>query len=394
VLIKSLPPYSAKKLIISKGKAFGEGTIKIQHSTIDNGLVSLRIDDKTGAISELKSVATKNTNLVNTKSGYGLNDYAFLEADKTSDIQKISKVQISVKERGPLVASLRIESQAPGCNKLIREVRVMAGQEQIELVNILDKKRAQINPKPGDWKFAQTGGKESVNFAFPFLVPEGVVKLDVAYGVMQPEKDQIPSACKNWLTASRYADVSNQENGVALITLDAPLFEVGGITAVMLGSQTNPEVWRKHIEPTQTLFSWAINNHWGTNYRAYQEGLITFRYALWPHAQFSASENLRMAISLSQPLLVKQASQSTTITSGVSPDKKQVIVTAFKPCDNGKGSILTLFNSSESDVMIKLSHEKNPVQHLWLTNSGEDKIQEIGSDLKIAAWGVTMIRVE
>ena len=75
-------------------------------------------------------------------------------------------------------------------------------------------------------------------------------------------------------------------------------------------------------------------------------------------------------------------------------DQKQVIVTAFKPCDNSKGSILTLFNSSETDVKTKLIQDKNPVQHVWLTNAGEDKIQEIGSDLKIAAWGVVMIRVE
>jgi len=394
ILVKSLPPYSTKRFSISKGKAFTEGIVKIQGNTIDNGLVSLRIDSQTGAIAELKSVATKNINFVNTSSGYGLNDYAFLESDKINDIQRVNKVQISVKEKGPLVASLLIESEAPACYKLVREVRLMAGQEQIELVNILDKKRAQINPKPGDWKFAQTGGKESVNFAFPFMVPNGIVKLDVPYGVMQPEKDQIPSACKNWLTANRWADVSNQENGVALITLDAPLFEVGGITAVMLGSQTNPDIWRKHIEPTQTLFSWALNNHWGTNYRAYQEGLITFRYALWPHKQFSASENSQYAIGLSQPLLVKLATENTPVTSGIYPDQSQVIVTAFKPCDNGKGRMLTLYNSSESPVKTKLISEIKPIQRVWLTNSGEDKTAEINSDIEIPAWGVVMIRVE
>jgi len=394
ILVKSLPPYSTKRFVISKGKAFTEGIVKIQGTTIDNGLVSLRIDPQTGAIAELKSVATKNINFVNTSSGYGLNDYAFLESDKINDIQRIKKVQISVKEKGPLVASFLIESEAPACYKLVREVRLMAGQEQVELLNILDKKRAQINPKPGDWKFAQTGGKESVNFAFPFQVPNGIVKLDVPYGVMQPEKDQIPSACKNWLTANRWADVSNQENGVALITLDAPLFEVGGITAVMLGSQTNPDIWRKHIEPTQTLFSWALNNHWGTNYRAYQEGLITFRYALWPHKQFSASENSQYAIGLSQPLLVKQATENTPVTSGIYPDQSQVIVTAFKPCDNGKGRLLTLFNSSESPVKTNLVSEKKPIQHIWLTNSGENKTEEINSNIEIPAWGVVMIRVE
>ena len=394
VMVKSLPPYSSKKFIISKGKAFSEGKVSIQGTTIDNGLVSLRIDSKTGAIVELKSGANKNINFVNTASGYGLNDYAFLESDKINNIEKINEVKISVKENGPLVASLLIESKAPGCNKLIREVSLSSGQEQVELVNILDKKRAPVTSKPGDWSFAQKGGKESVNFAFPFQVQGGIVKLDVPYGVMQPEKDQIPSACKNWLAASRWADVSNKDNGVALITLDAPLFEVGGITAVMLGSQRNPEVWRKHIEPTQTLFSWAINNHWGTNFRAYQEGLITFRYALYPHKQFSAHENSRYAIGLSQPLLVKKASENSEAMTGIYPDQPQVIVTAFKPSDNGNGRILTLFNSSASSVKTKLISGKKPMQHVWLTDSGEDKLKEISSKIEIPAWGVIMIRVE
>jgi alpha-mannosidase len=394
VLVKSLPPYSSVQLTITKGKAFSESMVKIQGSTITNGLISASIDPQTGAITTLTSVASQHVNLVNTSTGYGLNDYAFLESDKTNDIKRVSNVKITVKENGPLVASLLIESDAPACNKLIREVRLMAGQEHIELVNTVDKKRAESNPKPGDWKFAQKGGKESVNFAFPFQVPNGKVQLDVPYGLMEPEKDQIPSACKNWLTANRWADVSNNETGVALITLDAPLFEVGGITATMLGSQTNPDVWRKHIEPTQTLFSWAINNHWGTNYRAYQDGLITFRYALWPHKQFSASENSHYAIGLSQPLLVKPASENASALSGIYPDQSQVIVTSLKPCDDGKGLMMTLFNSSDKPVKTKLVCKTTMAPLVWTSNSGEDKVKVVNGDLDMEAWSTFIVRVE
>ncbi len=50
----------------------------------------------------------------------------------------------------------------------------------------------------------------------------------------------MPSACKNWLTVGRWVDVANAEFGVTWVTLDAPLVEVGGITATLLNSQTNP----------------------------------------------------------------------------------------------------------------------------------------------------------
>lgn len=394
VLVKALPPYSSKKYLISKGKAFSESNIKIQGTTIDNGLVSVGIDPQTGAVAELKSKTVPNANLVDAASGYGLNDYAFLDSAKMDAIGRVNKVQITVKENGPLVASLLIESEAPACNKLTREVRLLAGQEHVELVNIVDKKRAAISNKPGDRNFSQKGGKESVNFAFPFRIPGGIVQMDIPYGVMQPEKDQISGSCKNWLTVGRWADVSNSKTGVALITLDAPLIEVGGITANLLGSQRNPELWQKYIGPTQTLFSWVMNNHWGTNYRAYQEGLVTFRYALWPHHEFNAAENSKYAIGLSQPLLVEQASGQTPALSGIYPDQSEVIVTAFKPCDDGKGRLLTLFNSSAKAVKTKLVSRGNSFQHIWVSNVGEDKLQEISSDMEVPAWGVSVIRVE
>ena len=76
-------------------------------------------------------------------------------------------VKITVKEPGPLLASLLIESEAPGCTKLIREVRLSAGSDYLELINTVDKKRLEAK------NYLEARGKESVNFAFPFNVPEG-----------------------------------------------------------------------------------------------------------------------------------------------------------------------------------------------------------------------------
>ena len=47
------------------------------------------------------------------------------------------------------------------------------------------------------------------------------------------------------LTVDRWADVSNREFGITWVSLDAPLVQVGGLTANLLNSQTNPAVWRQ-----------------------------------------------------------------------------------------------------------------------------------------------------
>ncbi len=131
--------------------------------------------------------------------------------------------------------------------------------------------------------------------------------VDLPIGAMRPELDQMPSACKNWLTVGRWVDVSNHDFGVTWVTLDAPLVQLGGLTARLLNSQTNPDTWRKTIEPTQQLYSWAMNNHWHTNYRAYQEGPIVFRFVVRPHRQADPAEASRFAIGLSQPLVATLA---------------------------------------------------------------------------------------
>ena len=66
-------------------------------------------------------------------------------------------------------------------------------------------------------------------------------------------------------------------------------------------------MWRKKIEPTQKLYSWAMNNHWGTNYRAFQEGPIQFRFVLRPHRAVTAADMTRFATSFSQPLVAVPA---------------------------------------------------------------------------------------
>ena len=266
----------------------------------------------------------------------------------------------------------------------------------------------------GDWYLAQNENKESVNFAFPFNVPDGVMRLDLPIGSMVPWEDQIPSACKNWYTAGRYADISNQKIGVSWFTLDAPLVEVGEISATLVGSQSDPEVWRKVVQPTQKLYSWAMNNHWGTNYRQYQEGPVTFRYALRPHDGYDAAETYRLATSMSQPLLVRAGKQaersgvpiakrigdgrkagskfeSIKFQAPAGLDSDGIVLISLKPADDGNGYIARLYNPGLEPASGKLD---TMGRELWLSNTAEKKIRMINPDITLAGMELLTIRIE
>lgn len=388
VLVEDLPPFSGRRYQLSdQPQNAGLDAVEIDGRVIDNGVVRVTLDEASGAISELRA-ADLDANFVKTTDSSGLNDYRYLIGDDLANVQTNGPVRIHVRERGPLVASLLVESDAPGCHKLLREVRLSAGSDCVELINTVDKQRLEAD------SYHAAEGKESVNIAFPFHVPDGVIRLDVPYGVMRPEIDQMASACKNWLTVGRWADVSNADFGVTWITQDAPLIQIGGLTATLLNSQTNPDVWRKTIEPSQELISWAMNNHWGTNYRAYQEGPVVFRYALRPHrGPADDASAARAAIGFSQPLIAVPGRGDPPVQTPllkVSP--ASVLVTGMKPSDDGKAYIVRLLNYADTEVEARLTWESNKAGAIWISDTSERAGQRLPETVLIPARGSVTVR--
>lgn len=399
VLVTNVPAFGVATYSISGKKPHHEGaSVTIKDGVIENGVVRAKIDPATGNIIEL-NLHGNPQNMVDRLKGNGLNEYLFLAGNDVDHLQRSGPAKITIEDNGPLVVSMRIESSAPSCKSLLRHVRLVAGMDHLELINVVDKERAPLNPHPGVGgpgdEFAQRGSKESLQFAFPFSVPGGKMTMDIPLGNMQPEVDQLPGSCKNWLPVGRWIDVSNHDYGVTWATLDAPLVEVGSVSATMLGSQRDPNVWRKHIEPTQTFYSWVMNNHWGTNYRAYQEGPVEFRYALRPHQGHSAGAANRFAIGLSQPLLATPASgQNSGAGSFLRVQPEDVLALTLKPSDDSKAWIVRLFGASDEPQKATLTWPKVAVGKTWLSNLAEEQLNPAPNEVPVGAWELVTLRID
>ncbi len=387
-IAREVPPLAVRRYRASAGTPFAEGKAAASGTVIENGILHLGLDEKTGGIIDFR-IDKVDGNLVDTGSGQGLNEYLYLQGDNPAEARRNGLVKISVKESGPLVASLLIESKAPGCRKLLREVRLTAGFDYAELIDTVDKKRLKAK------SYYDRQGKESVNFAFPFNVGQGEIRMDIPWAVIRPEMDQIPGSSKNWLTVGRWADVSNDRFGVTWITLDAPLVEIGGITATLLNSQTDLQVWRKKIEPTQKLYSWVMNNHWGTNYRAFQEGPVVFRYLLRPHLGFNPIEASRLAIGRSQPLIAVPArGPEPSAKPLLQVDSDKVLVAGVKPSDDGKALIVRLFGAAGQTVKTHLFWKGTGPKKIWLSDTSERGRRKQHGPIEVPAYGLVTLRVE
>ena len=352
-------------------------TLTTPRSAVAPGL-TVRVDEKTGAIVSLRYGGHE---FAQTNGATALNDYLYLPGSDTNGVQRNGPVEVSVKERGPLIASLLVESEAPGCRKLTREIRVHALRNYVEIINTVDKLPVRA--------------KEGVHFGFGFNVPVGVVRMDVPWGVVRPELDQIPGACKNWFTVQRWVDISNDKLGVTWTTPDAPLVEIGGLTANLIGSLADLRAWLEHVEPSQTLYSWAMNNHWHTNYRAEQEGPTVFRYLIWPHdGPYSPELAAQVGLETSQPLLVLPARGEAPKAPPLTLPSGRGMATAFKPSEDGKAWILRLFGNSGKDQEVKLDWREPAPKAIWLSDNSEQPRQRLSGPIHLPAWGIVTVRAE
>ena len=61
--------------------------------------------------------------------------------------------------------------------------------------------------------------------------------------------------------------------------------------------------WPAEFRPqSSTIFSWLMNNYWGTNFPAWQGGDFTFRYAITSVAQFDPQALTRLGLEALTPV--------------------------------------------------------------------------------------------
>jgi hypothetical protein len=218
---------------------------------------------------------------------YDLAEYVYVSGRDPSQARvSYRDVEVEVTADGPLRATVRASATTPEGSRLTREYTLDHGSARLEIAVTLD--------RPG------VRTPEAVHLAFPFRVESPQIRLDIPYAVIRPDADQLPGACRNYFTIQRWVDVSGSDAGITLVSVDAPLVEVGDLRA-------DPMVcgWDLRTQPGAALYSYAMNNYWETNYRADQPGITRFQYTLHPRTgAFSRQAADRAALADCRPLLL------------------------------------------------------------------------------------------
>ena len=372
VLVEAVPPLGAKRVFVGKGTAFQHGSAVATADSLENDEIALHVSEKSGAIDSVRWKG-KNISLVDEHEAAGWGEYLYVPGTDPAKAQRLSGVHVHVKENGPLVASLLIEGDAPGTKKYSSEVRLVAGLNRVDILTKFDKLAIRE--------------KESVHFAFPLRVPGGQMRYDVADGIVRAPEDQLAGACKNFFSVVSWTDVSNTDYGVTLAVPDAPLVEMGAITA--------EQPWLRTIQPSPLIYSYALNNYWHTNYKADQEGPESFSYAIQPHAAFSPGAAARFGRERREPLFAAYADESQPPAKSlfqISPDV--VMVSSVKPIAEGDGWLVYLYNPSSVDQRVTLGFDPSIRVTIRKCDAFGKVDDGATGPISIAAYGSLYVRVD
>lgn len=371
-----VPALGSRHFRLQKGQAKAAGTCRAEGTTLSNGYITVAVNPRTGNISSL----TRQGQTHNYIGKGEANSFVWLPANVDKP-HADTVTDIRITENGPFVVELCVTSRARGCRSVERRIRLTAGQPWVEIANTVDKLPLRE--------------KDGVHFGFDFGLTQPRTRIDIPWGIMEPEKDQWEQANRNWLAVQRWVDMSDAEHGVTWCSLDAPLIEYGVRSANIARGWGTAGDWLRHLNPSTTLYSWVMNNHWHTNFPETQEGPVTFRYRMKPHDAYDVVEANRFGVEQAQPLRHVMASANPDVKPLLAVDNPRVYVTVVKPTAEPRVRIVRLRSVSDraEDVQLRFPHRRPAhVSRCLLEEQAGEPLA--GDRLQMAPYGQITLRLQ
>lgn len=335
-LVKEIPPLSSKtfELVFAKNKApLAETSLQIRENEIRNANLSVRVDSQTGAITELITASTGK----NYADDDGLNTYVYTGRNAIKPIRNTTVTQLIPVNQGPVASTLRIISKPPGTHSLKQNITLYHGIQRVDIRNVIDK--------------TQSYDYENIRFAFPFDISNPETEIDLAFSLMRPEREQLSGANKNFYSVNNGVAITGLKHSVLLTCIDNPILELNDMVGE--GWLQDPKeflAWKRQSSSSSTIYSWVMNNSWGTNYKASQEGKATFEYSIIP-LQSDADDAKLKSLEIAQPLQAFLSDHNNSLQSLFQlTGNHQIAVSTIRPAKIGAGYILRLTNLSKRSV--------------------------------------------
>jgi len=278
--------------------------------------------------------------------------------------------------------SATLESSAPNTPSIKTVITLPADSKRID-ISVSLRKTATLH-------------REAAYIAFPLSVERPEFAYDTQNGWVNPAKDELEGGSREWYAVQHWAAVHDDAVSVGIIPVDAPMVAFGDIVR---------GAWPKEFTPkSATIFSWLMSNYWSTNFKSSQGGEYTFRYSFVSGAKFDPARLTRSGWEQMTPLESDAVPASLTPSvqhsaSFLTMDNDDVVMSAWKRAEDGRGSIVRLTEIAGVPETVHLSTPHFEIERAWRCSLLEDCVEELpvrdgGVVIKLESFGIVTLRLE
>jgi hypothetical protein len=232
--------------------------------------------------------------------------------------------------------------------------------------------------------------KESVFFAFPFAGADPAITVEVTGGTVGPDSPHVPGSARHFRAIRHWATVEAAGTpAVSWATNQAPLIQIGNIH---LPYAPFPATIPAHLATPGSIYSWALNNIWDTNFPPQQGGELRFDYVVATGGGGSSPDLGRdTGAAAAQPLVGIRARPSSRGLN--TPDRG-----SFVTVDDSRIEVTHLSAGADGELIVHLESHADSTVTTRLTFAGisieaAQATTFLGTDaaaLGVAGSGVTI----
>jgi alpha-mannosidase len=327
--VKDAPSLGYEVLHVVPGAPHAETDLEASGLTLENSLLRVVVDPRTGCITSLYDKRTRFESIA--AGGCGNELVAFKDKPKQWDAWNIDADfdqvftkrdmtdSVHLVEQGPLRAAIRIVRTWQN-SRVVQEIRLYAGLDRVDIVNDVDWHETHVLLKA----------------AFPLAAKSGVATYEIPYGSIErpTTRNNTWEAARFEVSALRWADLGDGDHGVSLINESKYGYDAKGnvLRISLLRSPTWPD-------PNA------------------DRGHHHFSYSLYPHAgDWKKALTVRRGYEFNYKLKAVQVEAHggwlPRAHSFVGVNQENVVVTAMKKTEDGNGLLLRFYEwaGKRSDV--------------------------------------------
>jgi alpha-mannosidase len=337
--VTGVPPLGYRSYrILATSEHVSPGMQEAFTGTLENAWYRLAMDPGTGTITGITDKRS-GIELVDTTHPYSFGQFIYETLGKNRgqleqlQLNEYSRkvwtdLKVSGISKGPVWESIVVKGVLPGCcdvDGITCEIRLYNDAPKMEFLFSM-KKLAVTDP-------------EGVYVAFPFAMNDFTFNEEVSGGIIVPGKDQLPGSSSDWQGVQNFVSLKNKSRQVVFVSPEIPLVQLGEINLGRFARIADPKA--------PAIYSWVLNNYWTTNFRAYQEGELKWRYVITSSADTGTAFATKFGWGERMPFL----SRVFPAASGVSGKPSHsflgssfdgFLMVSCRPSGDGSGLLLHL----------------------------------------------------